>query len=111
MQLENIGSLITYKDDGGNDVCLGYLFNFTGHGVFSPDGKVEVSPEDADTHNKLLDEGMLLGLDNNCQIGQHGTFYYTNKSVHTWCGAIVADSSHTSVNGVSITFRRGGKTY
>jgi hypothetical protein len=31
--LENLGSLITYKD-GDQDRCLGYLMNFTGHGVY-----------------------------------------------------------------------------
>lgn len=40
--------------------CLGYIFNFNGHGAFAPDGKVEASQEQIDEHNALLSR-MELG--------------------------------------------------
>ena len=99
MQLEHLGSLITYKDASGEDVALGYLFDFTGHGIFSPDGKVEVSKEDANTHNMLLDKALLEGLDH-CKVGQGGTFYFRHKDgiaqVTTWMGTVVTERIRTS---------------
>lgn len=52
----------TYENDNGLFVdkstdpptACGYLFDFAGHGIFSPGGRVKISEEDADTHNKLL---------------------------------------------------------
>lgn len=41
---------------------MGYLFNFEGHGVFSPDGKVNISPKEVDAHNKALAEAEIKGL-------------------------------------------------
>jgi len=107
--LENLGSLITYNDEG-TPRCLGYLMDFTGHGVFDANyGKVEVSPEHASIHNKLLDEAMLKGLDESCAVGQGGTFYYVNGQVTTFMGTVV--SENTRINGKSLTFQRGSKTY
>jgi hypothetical protein len=107
-KLENLGSLITYKDGDGQDVCLGYLFDFSGHGHFSPDGKVEITAEDAKAHNAALDAAELEGLDKNCEIGQRGTFYLIKGNVQTWIGTLVAAAR---VNGTSVTFSRKGKTY
>jgi hypothetical protein len=112
--LENLGSLITYKGDDGRDTCLGYLFDFTGHGCFDAAvGKVEVTAEQRDAHNRLLDEAMLKGLDEKCEVGQHGTFYTAKDNgrtvVKTWIGTLV--SSAVSINGRSLTFRRAGKVY
>lgn len=108
--LENLGSLITYEQDGKR-YCLGYLFDFTGHGIFSPDGKVEVTKEQADTHNRLLAEGELKGLDENCQVGMHGTFYFIGGKVQTWTGVLVSERVILSPGGRGITFYRNGKTY
>lgn len=114
MELENLGSLITYKDADGQDVCLGYLFDFTGHGIFSPDGKVEVSKEHADIHNQELDAALLKGLDERCKVGMHGTFYLRKNDcgrpeVITWLGTPV--SNQVQIHGNSITFRRASKVY
>ena len=50
--LENLGSLIIYKDEG-KDRCLGYLMDFKDHGVYDATfGKVDVTPEQAKIHNK-----------------------------------------------------------
>ena len=117
IKLENLGSLITYKDDQGRDIALGYLFDFTGHGIFSPDGKVEVSKENAEMHNRLLGEAELKGLDENCQVGQGGTFYFGkgkdgDARVTTWMGTIV--SENIVVTGrvrQTVFFRRNGKRF
>lgn len=106
--------LLSLTNDNGlwidpkSNTVLGYLFNFQGR-VYSPDGKVELTPEQADVHNKLLSRGEILGLDNNCQIGQRGTFYYRSGSVNTWVGELVSD--RVTVNGQVITFRRNGKVF
>ena len=110
MNFKNLGSLITYEEDG-QDVCLGYLLCFPDKGVFDAElGKVDISPEHVETHNALLDQALLEGLDKNCAIGECGTFYYGNHGmVKTWGGTIV--SREVSIKGKSITFRRLGKTY
>ena len=109
--LENIGSLITIK---GTNACLGDLMHFDGHGTYDPDhGLVPVSKEEADTHNKLLDEARLNGLDRNCEVGQGSFFYCTGKApdrkVTTFIGTVV--STDVRVKGQSITFVRKGKTF
>lgn len=107
------GSLLTYMD-GKSECCLGYLFHAEGHGTFDPThGKVDVSKEEAETHNKLLSEAEIKGLDEACQVGQGGIFYLGNKEdkrvVHTFTGDVVTD--HIVLHGSSITFHRNGKTY
>ena len=109
--MENIGSLITIK---GTDACLGDLMHFEGHGTYDPNhGLVPVSKEEADTHNKLLDEARLNGLDRNCKVGQGSFFYFTGKApdrkVTTFVGTVV--STDVRVKGQSITFVRKGKTF
>lgn len=110
VELLNKGSLITYKD-GENEVCLGYLFDFTGEGIFDATlGKVEVTPEEMEIHNRLFDEALLTGLDENCEVGQEGTFYFTgNGKVTTWMGTVVSED--VVKRNRSITFKRAGKTY
>lgn len=61
--------------DARSNTVLGYLFNFSGHGVFSPDGKVQITPHEANIHNKCLSRAEVLGLDNACRVGQRGTLY------------------------------------
>lgn len=110
--LNRNGGLLTYRVAGQDkDTCLGYLFDFTGHGVFDPIfGKVEVTHEEADAHNKALSEAELKGLDN-CQVGQGGTFYYVNGAVQTFVGTPVTFPSLVKVNGNTITFQRGMRIY
>lgn len=122
-QFENLGSLITIKNQ---KTCLGYLMVFADRGVFDAEyGKVDVSPEHAETHNKLLDAAMLSGLDNRCEVGQTGTFYVkqtrtgtgTITEIRTWVGTVVA--GHTDVDvqngprrGIKlIAFTRNGKRF
>src|ERR1019366_5714659 len=94
-QLDNVGSLITYRDEG-KDRCLGYLLSTEPWGVYdSTFGEVDVTPEQAKIHNDELDEASLLGLDERCAVGQSATFYATTEDgrpvVRTWIGTLVSD--------------------
>jgi len=111
MKIESDNGLLVY-DDNGETRCLGYLFNFSGHGVFDAyHGRVEISPDDVDRHNSLLDENLLRGLDQSCRVGQGGTFYWSDKPllVKTFLGTPVSD--RVEKTGRSITFYRKGMTF
>ena len=107
------GSLMTWLDHG-QERCLGYLFEFPGHGIFEPNfGKLEVTPEEAKTHNRLLSRAEIEGLDQNCAVGMGGLFY-TRKGdgqahVVTWLGEEV--SRDVQVHGKVITFQRKGRGF
>ena len=107
------GSLLTYQDNG-SERCFGYLFNFTGHGVFEPTfGKLDVSAEEAKTHNHFLSQAEIEGLDHNCTVGLGGRFY-TKKAegrttVVTWLGQEV--SREVQVRGAVLTFTRKGMKF
>jgi hypothetical protein len=112
-KLENVGSMITYKD-GDKDRCLGYLLATEPWGVYDATfGKVDVTPEQAKIHNGLLDEASLVGLDQGCAVGQGGTFYFTTEGgppvVKTWLGTVVSDQCERE--GRSLTFWRAGKKF
>jgi hypothetical protein len=88
--------------------------DFKDKGIFDATlGKVEVTPEEANIHNAALDKALIEGLDNQCQVGQMGTFYFDkNKNlVHTWSGTPVSDKVHLSAGGKRLTFLRNGKQY
>lgn len=93
--------------------CCGFIFSFQGHGDFSPDGKVDgFTSEQIQEHNASLSKAQLLGLDQYCQVGQGGTFYYSQaKGVTTCTGVVVAENDSVHIKGASITFTRNGKTY
>ena len=111
-KLQNLGSLITYQADGNvNPVCLGFLMYFEGRGTYDAYfGKVEVTQSQADVHNRLLSDGQLLGLDNNCEVGMHGEFYLNRekKEVRTFIGDFVAPAE---ISGLTIVFRRKNKVF
>lgn len=93
---------------------FGHLIHFEGHGVFDPEhGKVDIDPGLIDAHNKILDEALVKGLDDNCQVGQGYFFYYTKRDhrnrVATFTGIVVSED--VGVRGKTITFRRLGKTF
>ena len=109
----NRGSLMTYSDQGARR-CLGYMFNFTGHGVFEPTfGKLDVTPKEATVHNQLLSHAEIEGLDKNCTVGLGGMFYTRKENdrtiIATWLGEVV--SREVQVRGGSITFNRKGMTF
>ena len=112
-QILNRGSLLTCRDNG-RERCFGYLFEFPGHGIFEPTfGKLEVSSEEAKTHNRLLSQGELQGLDQHCAVGMGGMFYTRQAGgqplVVTWLGEEV--SREVRVKGSMLTFRRKGMTF
>ena len=107
------GSLLTYREDGC-ERCFGYLFHFPGHGVFEPTfGKLDVSPDEANTHNQLLSRAEIEGLDSNCAVGLGGMFYVRKAErrtiVATWLGTEV--SRDVQIHGAVLTFRRKSMTF
>ena len=107
------GSLMTYPDNR-RERCLGYLFEFSGHGIFEPTfGKTKVSSEEATAHNRLLSQAQIQGLDNNCAVGMGGSFYAKKENgqtiVVTWLGEEI--SRDVRVQGSVITFQRKGMTF
>jgi hypothetical protein len=112
-EILNRGSLLTYQDKG-QERCFGYLFGFPGHGIFEPNfGKLEVTSGEAATHNRLLSQAEIEGLDQNCAVGMGGLFY-TRKAagqtrVMTWLGEEV--SRNVQVHGKVLTFQRKGMKF
>jgi len=108
MKIKNDNGLLINEE---TRTCLGYLFDFTGHGIFSPGGKVAITKEQAETHNRLLAEAEILGLDQNCQIGQSGVLYLNPRiGITTSTGVKVADYT-LSAKQTTVTFERAGKRY
>ncbi len=96
-KLENKGSLITYEDNGQNR-CVGAPWYAEGHGCYDPThGRVDVAKEEAEIHNRELDNAMLAGLDEQCHVGKGAMFYphpkageSSNIKVTTFNGTLVA---------------------
>lgn len=112
-EILNRGSLLTYQDNG-RERCFGYLFEFPGHGIFEPTfGKLKVTSGEAKTHNRLLSQGEINGLDNHCATGMGGMFYTRQGEgrmiVVTWLGEEV--SRDVQVHGNVLTFRRKAMTF
>ena len=107
------GSLMTHRDNR-RERCFGYMFEFSGHGVFELTfGRLDVSSEDAKTHNQLLSQGEIAGLDQNCAVGMGGMFYAKKENgqtiVATWLGEVI--SRDVRVQGNIMTFQRKGMTF
>jgi hypothetical protein len=111
--LHNLGSLISY-DDHGLERCLGYLMHLEGHGVYEPRfGRVDVTPAEAEQHNRALNLAEIRGLDETCEVGQGAVFYPAEAPggsiiVSTWTGDRIAEATRT---GHRIRFSRNGKTF
>jgi hypothetical protein len=116
-ELEHTASLITYNDEHGEDTCLGALFFWPGQGCFDPTfGEVDVTQEEAEIHNRLLDEAMLSGLDNGCEIGQGALFCATRGprqdryiTVTTFNGTPVGAA--TMSGSRTLSFSRGSRQF
>jgi hypothetical protein len=81
-------SIITIR---GTDRCLGDLLHLRGETFCPNNGRVPVSKEAADVHNKALDQARVEGLDKNCEVGMSGMFYWDGKNVKTFLGTQVND--------------------
>lgn len=109
----NRGSLLTYQDNG-HERCFGYLFECPEHGIYEPTfGKLDVTSEESRTHNRLLSQADIEGLDNHCAVGMGGMFYTKNVDsrtlVVTWVGAEV--SRDVRLRGEVLTFKRREMTF
>lgn len=49
-------------DEKGDDLVMSHLITFNGHGTFSPDGKVDLTPQEAEEHNRAQDANELAVL-------------------------------------------------
>jgi hypothetical protein len=112
-EILNRGSLLTYLDKG-RERCLGYLFEFPGHGIFEPTfGKLDLTAQEAQTHNQLLSQGEIEGLDQHCAVGMRGVFYTRQADkqtvIITWLGEEV--SREVQIHGSVLTFHRKGMTF
>jgi len=109
--LQYIGeSIITI---GSTNCCLGDLLHFEGKTFCPNNGLVPVTKEQADTHNRALDQAKLEGLDKNCEVGMCGTFYFDGKNVKTFLGTQV-NEGHVVSSGEkrkTIYFNRKGKKF
>lgn len=112
-EIKHLGSLITFEEDD-RETALGYLFDAPGHGIYDAQfGRIDVTSEHAKTHNQLLDQALIRGLEENCPIGLGGIFYCFSNSgkteVRTWLGTIV--SERAVLRGKVLTFHRKGMTF
>ena len=114
--LENKGSLITFKDERGDDCSLGDLFHSPEDGTFDPThGRVDVTRKEADERNRCLAQAQLDGLTATCQVGQGGMFYAkvdpykADVPVTTWKGAFVATARRHGK--ASLEFTKGVRRF
>lgn len=112
-KLNNVGSLITVEQNG-QETALGYLLDAPDHGIYdSHFGRVNVTSDDAKTHNQLLDGALVRGLEENCAVGFGGTFYCSTNAgmteVKTWLGTLVSD--RVVLSGNVLTFQHKGMTF
>jgi hypothetical protein len=111
IQPEDKEGLLTWAN---TNTAIGYLFGHEGV-QWSPDGAVNCTEEQAKKHNELLDNMLVKGLDDSCEIGQGYHFYFfrahgtTGHQVRSWMGQVISDN--VQLNGTSIIFTRKGKTF
>lgn len=108
MQFDDNGGLLTFEKDGVTH-CLGYLFYAENHGVYDAVlGKVDITREVAERHNKVYDEALIKGLDETCEVGQGSNFYRYGKEVRTWIGTVVGQLSKVGRSRVLV---RNGRRF
>ena len=104
MKFDIDGGLITYAEGDGT-FCLGYLFEAPGQGIYDATlGKVDVTSEQAQAHNRVYDQCLVKDLEN-CKIGEGNNFYvgdevyihgglvpYT-EVVSTWLGTRIGEAT------------------
>ena len=112
-QLENFGSIVTFKDKPD---CLGDLWHVNGHTFCPHYGLVPVTEEEAKQHNAALDAARIQGLDAQCEIGQGSNFYLTQLATYGWqvvtfSGTVVASNEDLYVSRHLVTMRRGDRVF
>lgn len=110
--------LFMYLDEQGHEQVVEYLLHFQ-RGVYSysPYGQVkhhdgrDITPDEVDKHNFLLDEAIVIGL-GKCQVGQCGILYLRRLPTHsdtddkskqyyqvtTFRGRVLANNINTSAS-------------
>lgn len=104
------GGLITFTIDGEN-CCLGYLMDFGDRGVYCAHyGRVNVTPTQAEEHNRVFDRALIHGLDNQCEIGQGNVFYVrqNDSSVRSFIGTRIGTLRGARSN---FEFERDGRVF
>jgi hypothetical protein len=106
MKLNFDGGLITIE---GTNNCLGDLLENQG-AVFDPSwGRVDVTPEQAKEHNRVLAKCLIDGLDK-CDVGLGQMFYITEDNrVTTWGGELVGEN--VSKKKTEVVVHRGEKVF
>ena len=96
--------------------CLGYIMEFkTPSGVrfFDPGmEQLNISRQEMNEHNKLLDKAILDGLEN-CPVGSGQVFYYIGGQLGTFMGTPVPGDVSVKWNGrrSKLTLQKGNKTF
>lgn len=63
---------------------MSYAYNFEGHGVFTPDGKTKMTPQEANDYNAKLETAEFEAWS---QKPDRWSVYVDNSmTVHTWLG-------------------------
>lgn len=110
MKFNDDGGLITYQE-GDDTFCLGYLFDSKDHGIYDANiGKVDVTPEQAQAHNKVYDQALVKGLEN-CPIGQGTHFYVKDGVVSTWLGTVIGKGTLKAGTKATYLLHLGGKVF
>jgi len=113
MKFDIDGGLITYVE-GDGAFCLGYLFEAPGQGIYDANlGKVDVTSEQAQAHNRAYDQCLVKGLEN-CKIGQGNNFYVEDgidsdaQVVSTWLGTRIGEATRKAgTKGTYLLYWRG----
>src|SRR5262245_32735471 len=97
------------------DEPLGDLLDVAGRGCYDPvHGRVDVSREEAETHNRIPGRMLIGDLDGRCAVGQGGDCYVRRRAdgswqVTTWAGDVVAEE--VAVEGRVFAFTRKGRRF
>lgn len=121
MKIVNDHGMLLVDAGFGDQMCLGFLMDFKEKGVFDAHyGKVDVTPEAAAIHNKLLSTALIAGLDT-YEVGECGLFYLGTRisdvpaergwEVKTWTGELVAGVKDTQIRNGVVIFTRGDREF
>lgn len=73
-------------------IDAGYVFNFQGHGAFSPEGRVDIAKDDIEAHNAAVAETEWANL---VESGR-GILYWDGRNVSNWTGSISLPADRVS---------------
>jgi len=110
MKFNDDGGLLTFTE-GDDTFCLGYLFDYKDQGIYEANiGKVDVTPEQAQAHNKVYDQCLIKGLES-CQVGQGNQFYVKDGTVSTWLGTGIGKGTLKAGTKATYLLHLDGKVF